>query len=567
MGHKMQIILYVILISLVSVSLYAPVVSNDYVGIDDTTLVVDNYDFLKNFSHIPQTFRQGVFQVPGRKDTLASYYRPLVTLSLMIDAHLASPVNRYIPPKQFFISNILYHTIACILLFFTLLLLTFNFQLSTPSPPLPSFLLTLIFTVHPLLNQAVAWIPGRNDTLLAIFIFASFISFLKFLLSKKTGWLILHFFFFTIALFTKENAITLIPLIIIFLVLFKKKYKVINSYIKITPVFAILLFGWYFIRQNALVQNKGNTSIEIFHNLLSNIPFYLQYAGKSIFPVGLSVMSTAADTNYLLCSFAILIFAALLLLSKDKNMNIIVFGISWFILFITPSFFTQFTGMEHRDYLPLAGIIFASTEILNIKKINLTRPYPKGTFGQDSKILNHKYTFSGLIVIFLVFYAMSRNRLPVFKNRFTFNENAIKTSPHAVLPCLYIAKDYEQDGEYQKAIDAYKEALHRDSTQYMIHSNIAGEYICLNDYKDAKEELNIELEKHPGNYIAVFNLGLVIYQSEHNDSEAVFLWKKSVTMDSAFSNPYKVLAQYYYAQGDSEEGELYQGLYKRFSHL
>ena len=118
------------------------------------TIIVKNYPFLKNISNTPKAFTQGVFQETGQKDTLASYYRPVMIFSFMLDAQISPAVGEYPKPKPFLEANIFYHTIACILLL--LLLLELNI------PPLPSLLLSLIFTVHPLLNQAVAWIPGRN---------------------------------------------------------------------------------------------------------------------------------------------------------------------------------------------------------------------------------------------------------------------------------------------------------------------------------------------------------------------------------------------------------------------
>jgi hypothetical protein len=66
-------------------------------------------------------------------------------------------------PLLYHITNILLH-IGCSLLVYTLFQqLRFSKMLSA--------LAALVFCVHPLHTSAVAWIPGRNDTLLTLFLF------------------------------------------------------------------------------------------------------------------------------------------------------------------------------------------------------------------------------------------------------------------------------------------------------------------------------------------------------------------------------------------------------------
>src|SRR5437879_296672 len=77
-----------------------------------------------------------------------------------------------------------------------------------------AFLSALIFVVHPVLTQAVVWIPGRNDSLLAVFGLLSILCFIKYAEEGKLSQLLLHFLFLIISLLTKETAIS-IPLICI----------------------------------------------------------------------------------------------------------------------------------------------------------------------------------------------------------------------------------------------------------------------------------------------------------------------------------------------------------------
>ncbi len=537
--------LSVILICISSFSLYHSSTDNDYLDLDDMTILVKNYSFLKNISNAPKAFTQGVFQETGQKDTLASYYRPVMIFSFMLDAQFSPASGEYPKPKPFLKANIFYHTVACILLL--LLLLELNI------PPLPSLLFTLIFTVHPLLNQAVAWIPGRNDSLLAIFILLSFLALFKYKKAQKNGAFILHILFFAIALFTKENAIMLIPVVFILIrFIFKEPFNA-AIYKKLGIAYLLITGGWLLLRQHALELNvDNNPSSSLVHNFIHNLPCFIQYFGKAILPFNLSVMSMVEDTNYILGLLAIVIVGSLLFLSKRSSKPLVWFGLAWFILFLLPSFFSGFSGLEHRAYLPLMGIIITCTQIDWLKNAAF-KPLK----------LENLISAAILSAIIIVFYSLSVKRLPIFHDRFSFNKNAMETSPKLALPCLYLAQHYDEIGDFKNALQAYKEALKRDSTTSMTHSNIAGDYIHMNMYPEAEKELRIEIEKHPTNNIAVFNLGLVVFQGDTNYTEGVRLWKKAVSMDSGFAQPYKVLFQYYQATGDSANTILYRNLYYR----
>ncbi len=547
---------FLLVICLVCISLYYKSTNNQFLDLDDSTIIVKNYPFLKNAGNIPKAFTQGVFQIPGEKDTLASFYRPVMTVSFIIDAKLSSS---YSPnPAPFLRANIFYHMVACILLM--LLLLELNLD------RIPSLLMTLIFAVHPLLNQAVAWIPGRNDSLLTIFILLSLLFLLKYRKTKKTSQFSLHIFFFVLALFTKENAVMFIPLVFILLRFIYKEPASGGNYKKLGIAYLLCILPWIFIRQHALANNINNNTIsDSLHVFISNLPYFIQYAGKTLLPFNLSVMSAPADTNYLLGLVTIGLFVGYFVISKEKNISTVLFGVLWFLFFLAPSFLSGFSGLEHRAYLPLIGIILSVSQLGWIQHAGITPMRSKGFAG-----------FIILCAVFIMYLSISIERLPIFRNKFAFDKSAMETS-QSTLPCLYLAKHYEEAGDsnkmagyndiaaknYNLAIEANKEALRRDSMLETIHSNIAGEYIRMNDFQNAEKELTIELSKHPKNAIGVFDMGLVLFQYERKDSLAVLMWKKSLTLDSSFAQPYKVLSQYYQAMGDSSNAILYRSFYKR----
>ena len=83
-------------------------------------------------------------------------------------------------PVGYHLIDILLHGMSCCLLFSCLLMFGFHKKVS--------FWSTMIFCVHPAQTQAVAWIAGRNDSLLAVFILLCVLSLLQYLSTYHLRW-------------------------------------------------------------------------------------------------------------------------------------------------------------------------------------------------------------------------------------------------------------------------------------------------------------------------------------------------------------------------------------------
>src|ERR1700749_1609816 len=81
--------LQLLLISVFGFFLYARTISYESIGLDDTTLIETNYKFIKNFSNVPIAFTKHVMYSGTNSDNEKDYYRPMLTLSFMIDTHIA----------------------------------------------------------------------------------------------------------------------------------------------------------------------------------------------------------------------------------------------------------------------------------------------------------------------------------------------------------------------------------------------------------------------------------------------------------------------------------------------
>ena len=149
------------IVFLASFILYFQVVFFGFVKLDDIAIIENKQDILSNISNIDKVFTTDAFL---REQ--GSFYRPLQTLTFMIESQFVGA-----DPWLYHILNSILHSVNCVLLLWLFIVLGFDKK--------KSFVLALIFAIHPLFTHAISWIPSRNDIMLVIFLIPSFIMFLN----------------------------------------------------------------------------------------------------------------------------------------------------------------------------------------------------------------------------------------------------------------------------------------------------------------------------------------------------------------------------------------------------
>lgn len=492
----------------------------NFTYLDDNALILDYYYFIRNLTNVFYSFTQDVFQITHALD---AYYRPILTISFILDAQLGKT-----SPFIYHFTNLSLHLIASCLVFIFLKKLKYQKSLA--------FLSALIFTVHPVLTQAVVWIPGRNDSLVTIFILAAFIFWINFLETKKWPPFAWHLLFFALALFTKELAILLPLFCLLHLWLIGKKKLTSDEKKFLILGWPSVLIIWFLFRQSALENPIKYAFLDILKSLPFHSPAIVLYLGKIIFPVNLSVLPIIQDSTLLYGIITIILVTILLFLSKEKRLNYLIFGLIWFLIFLFPSFIRPDPDVvayfiEHRVYLPFVGLIVVLSEIDFVKKFNLNR-----------KIC---LLLSGSIILILSITTIIHSQN--FKNRINFWENAVKTSPHHPLAHRNLGAMYYLDGRLDDAEVEYKKSLELNPSEQMAHNNLGLIYTDRGLLDKAEEEYKKELEVNPLYDTAHFNLGM-LYAKQQKLEKAAEWWQKTVAINPEYFSAHINLAVYYYQQ-------------------
>lgn len=495
--------------------LYGRSLNFGYSYLDDTNLIQNRMEQLTGRGAIVQAFREDVFHTAGGG---GFYYRPLLTVSFIADAVAGNGSL-----VAFRLSGILFHLLASFLLFACLSAMRYE--------RLRSFLLALIFLVHPALTQAVAWIPGRNDSLLAVFILTSFLAFLRYLDGGKTKYLVYSTLAWLMALLTKESAIVL-PLLLLAATSLLGISSEKPGFSK-PVIFWVLAGACWFLARISVLGAGGFPVSQSVSSLIANLPALLPFLGKSLFPFFLSVFPVMKDMTASLflgiAAFAVL--AALFIFTKPRRTAVFGFAVSWFLLFLIPAFIKNTQAQElteHRIYLPLIGIILFFAETGAVRNANLQRWPARAAFG-------------GVIVLFAV---LSTLHLEAFRDRYAFWKNAIATSPSNAYSYNTLGALYFLDGDLDAAGELFRKSLGVNPDEPQANGNLGLFLMRKGDLAGAEPLYKKEIRLNPSFDHAWFNYGLLLYKTGRVDS-ALVLWEKTIQVNPGYTDAYKALMQVY----------------------
>jgi tetratricopeptide (TPR) repeat protein len=479
------------LLVLVPFAVYLNVVTLQYTCLDDTTFILDNREYNQNASNLFTSFERGLFQ-PADKSQY-DYYRPLFLVDMIVEYHIFGE-----NATGYHVTNLLFHILSVVLLFL--------FFKKIKLDETTSLILALLFAVHPALSQAVAWIPGRNDMMLMIFLLAGMLFTIDFAQLRRWQDFVLQMLFFLLALFTKETAI-IIPILAFFLLtrVFRIPWK------QLYPLgigWAMAIFFWFFMEST--VKQSGNKLPfrEMLESGMSRMPAFLQYLGKIFLPVNLSVHPQIDEISIIWGLLSVGMIIALLIFSKSYFKPLTILGIGWFLLFLLPVLAVPRTFndlvYEHRLYIPMVGILLllSQTFLFSGKLKGIYRDVLFGT-------------------IILLFGAMSFSRVGYFKNPLAYWNRAVVETPQNAYSKMMTATWVKDDALQEKL---FREAYAIDSTMKDINLYLGKVSFKNKNYADAerhlKKELAISKVKIPDNY---FFLGQIAYEQKDYKNARKFM--------------------------------------------
>ncbi|MCX6268227.1 MAG: tetratricopeptide repeat protein [Bacteroidetes bacterium] len=423
--------------------LYKPAVNHGFTNWDDPTYVLENTYVKKlNSESIGYFFTK----------SSASNYHPLTMISLGIDYYFASggksPSNSTtgVDAAQFHITNIILHLFNVVLVFvFVMLLARKRLWVAT--------ITALLFGIHPMHVESVAWITERKDVLYTFFFLAGLISYLKYLEIKSLKYIVITFLFFIFSLLSKPSAV-IFPLILITLDYFMGRGFSRRVWLEKIPFFLLgAVFGLITVR----IQSENSISDIGIFSFIQRLTFasygFVMYLFKLLVPWKLSAFypyPQISPAGYLPAIFYLSPVIALLIgiavFFSARYTRVFVFGFLFYLISLV--LVLQFISVgsaimaDRYSYLASIGIFF------------IIAWYVDQAFAARESILHPvRWILACALILFsVVIGKIAYEQIRVWENSETLWTDVILKYPKAEV-------SYKNRGNYYGALNMTEKAL------------------------------------------------------------------------------------------------------------
>src|SRR3990167_10324257 len=297
---KKEVWLPIVVLIVISGFIYSFNLNNQLFWDDEDWIIRNNFVHTISWDNIKFWLTHNTLAGVGLK---SNYYRPFLFFTFALNYVISE-----IKPLSYHLFSNLIHVANGILIF--LLLKRFDLGISKGRTLAVAFLTSLIFLIHPLQTEAITYISGRGDALVAMFMLLALLFFYKSELTTsdvqrtsdvKTsvfGYRLLAIGFLVLGLLSRETAIIFPFLVLAFYVSFISKERFLKSIkqglIKTWPYFAVVLvYGILRLTvlnfQNTLnFYTEPNIYSENLHvRLFTFLPILWEYLKLLFVPIGL----------------------------------------------------------------------------------------------------------------------------------------------------------------------------------------------------------------------------------------------------------------------------------------
>lgn len=488
----------ILLIISVSIISYSNTLQNGFVW-DDQKYLVES-PFIHRWDNIFSLFTNDYFNLSWQE---VDGHRPVMVASLIVDHAVwgLTPVGHHL-------SNLLIHTVNA-LSFFYLLMMLLPGQKAV-------FIGAVLFAAHPIHSETVNAINFREDLLVTMFYILSLSFFIKGIKAKKRWSLwTLSILFYVLALFSKEMAVTLPAVVLLYLYLYRCKYENYfqqrRYHFYIFIVLCVLLTFLYIFFLRLVMAHQGmETSFETVRSLpyrfFGTMVIIGRYLYLFLFPFNLNAdydFDPFYDIDLKNAIIAVSV-ASLIILTIYKTIfkkGGAAFFLAWFFITLIPVMNIipiDNPIAERYLYLPSIGIISFFAIALDW----LFRD------ADNRKIVTIMTVLAIAVGCFLV-TAVKRNT--VWKSNVVLWSETINKSHRKARVYHNLGNAYASAGDFDRAITYLNSAIKMDldgrvrPRAYLVRGVI---YINKGQYDKAIDDLNMAIKLSLNMTLAYYNRGL-----------------------------------------------------------
>lgn len=485
-----------------------PVLNNGFTNWDDDVYVTNNL-----IIRAPDW--QAIFTRPS-----AFNYHPLTMLTLAFNYAISG-----MDPFSYHLVNWLLHILNTALVFL------FIYKISGRKIFVAAFT-SLIFGIHPMHIESVAWVSERKDVLYTCFFLLALMQYWSFLETGKRSRFLYCIIFFILSLLSKPAAIIL-PLVLLLLDYWHERHLTWKVWAEKIPLFLFsFLFGFITIKVQSAEAIVGLDTYPLLARFFFACYTIMIYAARFFIPYPLSAFHpypSLASLGLPVLLSPVFIIALLILLWLKRNDKLVVFSLLFFIVNLL--LVMQFVSIgltivsERYTYVPYIGLSFLLGVWLN-KYFNST---------------SAAFIKAVPLIIAIVFGFISFQRAKVWKDGDTLWADVVKHYPDEATPrsnhADYLRKmaelpEYKSRSEelMRKALEESSMAIKLKPTHIKAYVNRENIYLILGKDSLAMADAETLLKLEPSNSQAFYTKGFAYMRFDRADS-SLFWFNRSIEID------------------------------------
>ncbi len=506
---------------------FFPILSNDFINLDDPNYLSEN-PVVKSLSseNIKAMF----------SNQFVGNYQPLTMLCYAVEFHFFN-----LNPHAFHFISLLLHLFNVVLLFYIILKISKN--------SIVAFITSLLFAIHPMHVESVAWVAELKDVLYAFFTLLSILFYLIYKERKEDKkYFFLSMLLFTMSILSKAQAVVLPIVLILMDYYISKKFNKKFVFNKI-PFFLIsIIFGIIaFMVQKKAGAVQDYNYFSFFTRILFSCYGLMNYFSKLILPMHLSCFYPYPEThdiinsNWVYISPVVVFILGAVLFWAIKKSKVVLFGILFFLI-------TIFLVLQ---LIPIGDAIIADryTYLPSIGLFFIIAYYFEKYFRQSKNYKNILLSIGVLITCILSY--LSFNRAKLWKDSISIYTDCLNNYDAAIIYNNRGAAFFNL-GNYDMAIKDISACLELKPRYPHAAKNRGITFEKVNDNAKANEDYSKEIEQFPNDYVNYINRGRT-YKNLNRLDEAEADYSKAVSLNNSAFDAYFGRAEAYSRKGHIQE--------------
>jgi tetratricopeptide (TPR) repeat protein len=529
------------LIFIASIAVYLNTTLNGFVW-DDGAMVVAN-EHIRSLG--PSSLKLFFTSGKAHNHAIGEIYRPLSLVSYAIDYKLFG-----LNPAGFHATNVLLHAINSALVFGLMLLIIGDRAASLAA--------ALVFAVHPIHTEAVAWIKDRDDLLSLLFMLLAFYHYAK----ARGAWkgIAVSLGLFALALSAKEMAIVLPPLLALYIICFQpEKIMERETYIKLLPFF-IMTGAYFFVRTLVLGQvaqgaYMGGGLYPAMLTMSRGVAYYMKLL---VMPTGLSadyatfVVSHSVSLGVIGSIILILAVVAAGAFAHAFSRPF-SFGVFWFFIALIPVsnvIPVKIPIAERFLYTPSIGFSIVLGVVV--------------AWGLKRRGSRRTASLAVLMILLALYSIGTIKRNAVWKDGLTLFSDVLEKHPDNLTAHINVGNHYFNLGDMPKALAHYETAASinpYDSSSLESVASVLERTVRIKEARVVYEKAVDAAKNHPDRTTHDFSVPSLLYslgralRKEGRVDDAISTELEAIGLDPALADAHVELGGLYIMKGDWQSAE------------